>query len=134
MLLGDPQQHARQLLAFVGAERRAQRLLMLPGDPPDRIQHAPPRVGQAHGIPAAVVWVVASLDQPARLQLVQQGDEPAGEYVQMLREGLLARIAGARQGAQDALKALTRGSSSGGAVPGTEPSALSALRNVDCSA
>ena len=38
------------------------------------------------------------------------------------------------QGAQDALKALTRGSSSGGAVPGTEPSALSALRNVDCSA
>ncbi len=38
------------------------------------------------------------------------------------------------QGAQDALKALTRESSSGGTVPGTEPAALSALRNVDCSA
>lgn len=33
----------------------------------------------------------------------------------------------------EALKALTRGNSTGGPVPGTDPSALSALRDVDCS-
>jgi hypothetical protein len=38
------------------------------------------------------------------------------------------------QGVNDALKALTRGSSSGGAVPGTDAGALSQLRDVDCSA
>jgi hypothetical protein len=38
------------------------------------------------------------------------------------------------QGATEALKALTRGSSTGGAVPGTDASALSQLREVDCSA
>jgi hypothetical protein len=38
------------------------------------------------------------------------------------------------QGVTEALKALTRGSSTGGPVPGTDANALSALRDVDCSA
>ncbi|HEY2223055.1 envelope integrity protein Cei [Actinomycetospora sp.] len=67
---------------------------------------------------------------------------PCAELVEDSRQGASVDLAlgsdfrdiTPSQGAQDALKALTRGNSTGGAVPGTDASALSQLREVDCSA
>lgn len=98
LLVGDALEQVLQLSAPVFSERGEQGTLMLAGDLAQAGEHLAPVGGEVEGVAAAVVLIAAALDEAARIQRVEQGNEAAGDHLQPGREGLLGE-AGA--GAQD---------------------------------
>ena len=90
LLLGDAQQHPRELLLFLRAQGLAKRMLMFPRHTSDGIERSTSRVRQVQRMGAPVLEVIAPFHQPAGFQLVHESNQPAGQDSQAAREGLLA--------------------------------------------
>jgi len=77
LLIGDTLQQAGKLLLLIGGKRGQKHALVCTGDPAQRRQRNLPCLSQAKGIIASVRLVRPPLDQPFRLQFVDESDKPA---------------------------------------------------------
>jgi len=75
---------------------------MVARQPANRLHRVASLVGEMQGITAPIGRVGAPFEHAALLELVDQHDQPAGQDVQVVREGLLADPARRVDGSQDA--------------------------------
>ena len=89
LLVGYPFQQHRQLVPFFVAESRAQCLLMFARDLSDSPEDVSPLARQMKSVAPAIARMIASLQQAAFLEVVDQRHEPAGRDAELGSERLL---------------------------------------------
>jgi hypothetical protein len=75
---------------LVGVERGAQRLSVFARHPRDLVERQLSLLGQVQRVAAPVLWLVAPLDEPVRLELIHERHEVARKNAQPLGERTLA--------------------------------------------
>jgi hypothetical protein len=91
LLLRDALEKIGQPLALLRVEGGAKRILVLPSDGGDLRERASPLLGEDEGVGASVVGSERTLDQPALLEIVDQGDQAAGDDAEASGELPLAQ-------------------------------------------
>jgi hypothetical protein len=90
----DPLKEVGESTAFGFAETGADQLLVFRGDVLDLIEDALARLRQIEGIDAAIMLSVATLDESALLEVVEQSDQTARVHPQGGRHFVLADAGG----------------------------------------
>lgn len=88
-MLGQPGQQRAQRRPVLGVEPGAHRVVVRPRDLADPGQQRVTGRGQVQGVQAPVVGVAPALDQPALVEAVDQGDEPARRRAEQAGQRLL---------------------------------------------
>jgi hypothetical protein len=91
LLIGDPPQECGELFSLLSGECGAQGFLMFARHLPNRLQCAPPFVGQVERIRSPILRFVPTFNELALLEFVDQRDEPARHHPEPLTQGLLAQ-------------------------------------------
>jgi hypothetical protein len=99
--VGDSVQQFGQFAAFVDAECREERVLVLPRYLTDSFEDFAAILCQMEGVQAAVLGVWLPLNEFSLLQIVQDGYQPAGVDSQPRGQFLLADARGVAQESQD---------------------------------
>lgn len=90
LLVGDAPQERRELGAFVVGERGAEVGFVLGAGAGEAGQGCVALLGHVQGVVPAILRVTAPLDDAGALEVVDEGDEPAGVHAELLGDGLLA--------------------------------------------
>jgi len=89
LLVGDSLQKGGELLLFVVAEGGEEGLLVFAGDAADGLERGASLGCEMEEIAAAIIGIIAALDQGARFEIVEQGDQLAGKHAQDAGQGAL---------------------------------------------
>jgi hypothetical protein len=109
LLIGYPPQKRSQQIALILGQRRQERFLMVARHFTHRLKKVFALLCHMQDIRAPVVRVFASFDEPAVLQLIDEGDKTARKHTQTLSDLLLAE---AGRGRNDPHRAHVSGSQS----------------------
>ena len=90
LLLGDPSEERGKLLALLLTQGGADGRVVLPGDAADALEHPPALGRDVKGIAAPVVGGVASFDEAALLQLVDEEHESVDYAARGIRVNVVA--------------------------------------------
>ena len=102
LLIGDARKEIDELRALCGREGCARCLVVGSRDAPDLAHRLLPFGRQVQRIDAPILGVIATLDEPAFLELVDEDDQPARKDRERPRERLLTEPRARRDRAQDA--------------------------------
>jgi hypothetical protein len=91
LLIGNAPQQLGQLRSLVVAQCRTQRGLMLARHAADGFECVPTLGGEKQGVAPAIARVVATLDKPAMLEVIDQHHESTRQHAQFGAERLLTQ-------------------------------------------
>ncbi len=91
LLIGNAPQQLRQLRPLVVAQCRTQCGLMLARDAADGLERVPPLGGEIQGVASAIARVIATFDEPATLEVIDQHNEPTRQHAQLGAKRLLTQ-------------------------------------------
>jgi len=91
LLIGNAPQQLRQLRPLVVAQCRTQGGLMLARHASDGFERVPALGGQIQGVAPAIARVIATFDEPAMLELIDQHHESARQHAQFGAKRLLTQ-------------------------------------------
>ena len=101
LLRGDALEEGGELMLLGLSEGGEEGLVVLAGDAADGFEHGATAFREVEGMAAAVVGIGAALDEALRFELIDQGDQTAGQHAEGGGEGLLGDRRGRAQDAQD---------------------------------
>jgi hypothetical protein len=91
LLIGDAQEQLRQLRPLVVAQCRTQRGLMLARHAADGFERVPALGGEIQGVAPAIARVIATFDEPAMLEVIDQHHESTRQHAQFGAKRLLTQ-------------------------------------------
>jgi hypothetical protein len=89
-----PVQEIGQFRLLAVVQGRAKRVLMLPGDLPDSLQHVSPFGRQVQRVRAPVGRAISPFNETAPLEIIEQHHQAAREDADFFAQGLLAQAVG----------------------------------------